>query len=107
MIAFLQPLALLALAVAALPTVLHLLTRRVPPTVTFPAVRYPDTSRRPSARGDAGRSARPAGRVGAEPATAGPGPGGARGGRRGVVAGVARPGGRRPERPAALGVFQR
>lgn len=51
MIAFLQPLALLALAVAALPTVLHLLTRRVPPTVTFPAVRYlAETEREQSRR---------------------------------------------------------
>ncbi|OGU12644.1 MAG: hypothetical protein A3K13_02985 [Gemmatimonadetes bacterium RIFCSPLOWO2_12_FULL_68_9] len=51
MIAFLQPLALLGLAVAALPTVLHLLTRRVPPTVTFPAVRYlAETERQQSRR---------------------------------------------------------
>lgn len=51
MIAFLQPLALLGLAVAALPTVLHLLTRRVPPTVTFPAVRYlAETERQHSRR---------------------------------------------------------
>lgn len=51
MIAFLQPLALLGLAVAAIPTVLHLLTRRVPPTVTFPAVRYlAETERQQSRR---------------------------------------------------------
>lgn len=51
MIAFLQPLALLGLAVAALPAVLHLLTRRVPPTVTFPAVRYlAETERQQSRR---------------------------------------------------------
>ena len=51
MIAFLQPLALLGLAVAALPAVLHLLTRRVPPTVTFPAVRYlAETERQESRR---------------------------------------------------------
>jgi len=50
-IAFLQPLALLGLAVAALPTVLHLFTRRVPPTVTFPAVRYlAETERQQSRR---------------------------------------------------------
>jgi hypothetical protein len=50
-IAFLQPLALLGLAVAALPAVLHLLTRRVPPTVTFPAVRYlAETERQESRR---------------------------------------------------------
>ncbi|UCG86663.1 MAG: VWA domain-containing protein [Gemmatimonadota bacterium] len=40
MISFLQPLALLALAAAALPTLLHLLGRRLPPVVVFPAVRY-------------------------------------------------------------------
>lgn len=51
MIAFLQPLALLGLFAAAIPTVLHLLTRRVPPTVTFPAVRYlAETERRQSRR---------------------------------------------------------
>jgi hypothetical protein len=50
-IAFLQPLALLGLLAAAIPTVLHLLTRRVPPTVTFPAVRYlEETERRQSRR---------------------------------------------------------
>lgn len=40
MIAFLQPLALLGLTAAAIPAILHLLTRRLPPTVAFPAVRY-------------------------------------------------------------------
>ncbi len=40
MIAFLQPLVLLGLAAASIPTLLHLLGRRQPPTVTFPAVRY-------------------------------------------------------------------
>lgn len=51
MIAFLQPLALLGLLAAAIPTVLHLLTRRVPPTVTFPAVRYlAETERQQSRR---------------------------------------------------------
>ena len=51
MIAFLQPLALLGLFAAAIPTVLHLLTRRVPPTVPFPAVRYlAETERRQSRR---------------------------------------------------------
>jgi hypothetical protein len=50
-IAFLQPLALLGLLAAAIPTVLHLLARRVPPTVTFPAVRYlEETERRQSRR---------------------------------------------------------
>jgi hypothetical protein len=37
---FLQPLALLGLAGAAVPALLHLLQRREPPTVDFPAVRY-------------------------------------------------------------------
>jgi hypothetical protein len=37
---FLQPLALFGLAAAALPALLHLLQRRQPPTVIFPAVRY-------------------------------------------------------------------
>ena len=40
MIAFLQPFALVALFAAAIPTLLHLLGRRLPPTVVFPAVRY-------------------------------------------------------------------
>jgi hypothetical protein len=39
-IAFLQPLALLGLLATAIPTVLHLLNRRSPATVSFPAVRY-------------------------------------------------------------------
>ncbi len=48
---FLQPLALLGLAAAAIPALLHLLQRRVPPTVTFPAVRYlSETERRHSRR---------------------------------------------------------
>ena len=37
---FLQPLALFGLAAATLPALLHLLQRRQPPTVVFPAVRY-------------------------------------------------------------------
>jgi hypothetical protein len=40
MIGFLQPLALLGIAAAAVPPLLHLLGRRDPPTVVFPAVRY-------------------------------------------------------------------
>lgn len=40
MIGFLAPWALLALPLAALPLLLHLLQRRDPPTVEFPAVRY-------------------------------------------------------------------
>ena len=38
MIGFLQPLLLAALPLAALPLVLHLMARRDPPTVPFPAV---------------------------------------------------------------------
>lgn len=37
---FLQPLALFGLAAAGVPALLHLLQRRQPPTVVFPAVRY-------------------------------------------------------------------
>lgn len=40
MIGFLQPLALLGLVAAALPPLLHLIGRRTPPTVVFPAVQY-------------------------------------------------------------------
>lgn len=40
MIAFLHPWLLAALPLAALPLLLHLLARRDPPTVAFPAVRY-------------------------------------------------------------------
>ena len=51
MIAFLQPLALLGLLAAAIPAVLHLLSRRAPPTVPFPAVRYlAETEQRQSRR---------------------------------------------------------
>jgi hypothetical protein len=39
-VTFLQPLALLGLAAASLPALLHLLQRRQPKTVVFPAVRY-------------------------------------------------------------------
>jgi len=39
-IAFLQPLWLLALSAAAIPALLHLRQRQNPPTVVFPAVRY-------------------------------------------------------------------
>jgi hypothetical protein len=49
--AFLQPIVLLGLVAAAIPALLHLLTRRLPPTVTFPAVRYlAETERRQSRR---------------------------------------------------------
>ncbi|HEX9728314.1 MAG TPA: BatA domain-containing protein [Gemmatimonadales bacterium] len=48
---FLQPLALLGLAAAGIPALLHLLQRRTPPTVPFPAVRYlAETERRHSRR---------------------------------------------------------
>ena len=40
MIGFLQPWLLAALPLAALPLLLHLVARREPPTVSFPAVRY-------------------------------------------------------------------
>jgi hypothetical protein len=40
MIEFLHPWALLGLAAATIPVLLHLLARREPPTVVFPAVRY-------------------------------------------------------------------
>ena len=40
MIGFLHPWALVGLAAAAIPVLLHLLARREPPTVVFPAVRY-------------------------------------------------------------------
>lgn len=50
MIAFLQPLALLGLAAAAIPPILHLLARRVPPTVLFPAIRYLEETEREQSR---------------------------------------------------------
>jgi hypothetical protein len=46
MIAFLHPWALAGLAAAAIPVLLHLLARREPPTVVFPAVRYLITTTR-------------------------------------------------------------
>jgi len=50
-IGFLQPLALLGLSAIALPAILHLFSRRVPPTVHFPAVRYlAETERQESRR---------------------------------------------------------
>ena len=42
MIGFLHPWVLAGLAAAAIPVLLHLLARREPPTVVFPAVRYLD-----------------------------------------------------------------
>ncbi|MFQ5550461.1 MAG: VWA domain-containing protein [Gemmatimonadales bacterium] len=47
---FLQPLALFGLAAAAIPAILHLLTRRVPPVVPFPAVRYIEETERAHSR---------------------------------------------------------
>ena len=46
MIGFLHPWALAGLIAAAIPIVLHLLARREPPTVVFPAVRYLITTTR-------------------------------------------------------------
>lgn len=50
MIAFLEPLVLLGLAAAAIPALLHLLGRRQPPTVIFPAVRYLTVTEREHSR---------------------------------------------------------
>ena len=47
---FVNPLALLGLAAAAIPALLHLLQRRVPPELEFPAVRYLTVAERESAR---------------------------------------------------------
>jgi hypothetical protein len=49
-ISFLQPLALFGLAAAGLPTLLHLLGRRLPPVVIFPAVRYLTATEREHSR---------------------------------------------------------
>jgi len=49
-VTFLHPLALLGLAAAAIPALLHLLQRRVPPELEFPAVRYLSAAERESAR---------------------------------------------------------
>ena len=50
MIGFLQPFALFALVAAAIPALLHLLGRRLPPTVIFPAVRYLTATEREHSR---------------------------------------------------------
>ncbi len=47
---FLNPLALLGLAAAAIPALLHLLQRRVPPELLFPPLRYLAAAERASAR---------------------------------------------------------
>lgn len=47
---FLHPLALLGLAAAALPALLHLLQRRTPPELEFPPLRYLSDAERRSAR---------------------------------------------------------
>ena len=47
---FIHPLALLGLAAAAIPALLHLLHRRIPPEIDFPPVRYLSAAERESAR---------------------------------------------------------
>jgi hypothetical protein len=49
-VSFFHPLALLGLAAAAIPALLHLLQRRIPPEVDFPPVRYLSAAERESAR---------------------------------------------------------
>jgi len=49
-VTFLHPLALAGLAAAAIPALLHLLQRRTPPEVEFPALRYLTEAERRSAR---------------------------------------------------------
>jgi len=49
-VSFIHPLALLGLAAAAIPALLHLLQRRIPPELDFPPVRYLSTAERESAR---------------------------------------------------------
>src|SRR6267143_1862887 len=49
-VTFIHPLALLGLVAAAIPALLHLLQRRVPPELDFPAVRYLSVAERESAR---------------------------------------------------------
>jgi len=49
-VSFIHPLALLGLVAAAIPALLHLLQRRVPPELDFPAVRYLSAAERESAR---------------------------------------------------------
>jgi aerotolerance regulator-like protein len=49
-VSFLHPLALVGLVVAAIPALLHLLQRRIPPEIDFPPVRYLSAAERESAR---------------------------------------------------------
>jgi len=49
-VTFLHPLALLGLAAAGIPALLHLLERRVPPEAEFPPIRYLSEAERQSAR---------------------------------------------------------
>src|SRR3989454_9124375 len=49
-VSFIPPLALLGLAAAAIPALLHLLQRRIPPELDFPPVRYLSAAERESAR---------------------------------------------------------
>src|SRR5512145_1879580 len=49
-VSFLHPLALLGLVAATIPALLHLLQRRIPPELDFPAVRYLSAAERESAR---------------------------------------------------------
>src|SRR6266508_4719656 len=49
-LSFIHPLALLGLAAAAIPALLHLLQRRIPPEFDFPPVRYLSAAERESAR---------------------------------------------------------
>ena len=50
MISFLHPLALMALAAGAIPALLHLRSRRLPPVVVFPAIRYLTATEREHSR---------------------------------------------------------
>src|SRR5690242_21788106 len=49
-VTFLHPVALLGLAAAAIPALLHLLERRIPPEAEFPPLRYLSEAERQSAR---------------------------------------------------------
>src|SRR6266702_3803943 len=49
-VTFLHPLALVGLAAVAIPALLHLLERRVPPEAEFPPLRYLSEAERQSAR---------------------------------------------------------